>query len=455
MTPRRDPKKRTRGADSREIAQPGIDPQASEKLFPIAAERALIGHLILHPAALTEVTLPAGDLHSMVPRKVFEAIRSITESGCVVTFPAITAAVQQFGISPAEVSALSDASFRGARWQGYQHLVREGAARRRLYYAAQAMLDNIAYEEIDELRAGMYATLEHDTGHAPPEEDRFDRVLTKALTEPTDYVRTLIDGVDDRIYGVPRGSLVIIGARTSVGKTALAVDLATKWVKAGRRVSFLSLEMSAREVVARFAGSMTGIPVMDVHRRAADVTEQVVQGAALHLADRRKMGGVTLPILKARAHQHARLMGGIDALIVDYVQLVDPVQRIDESRYQAVGRISTELKDLGAALNCIVFAPAQVGRSVEDRTGADQAPRLSDLRESGNLEQDADHVWFVWKERRRKAKGLDPSATERTIVPGWRPVKLSVAKNRFGPVGTIDIQFDPVTMQFHELAAEE
>lgn len=200
--------------------------------------------------------------------------------------------------------------------------------------------------------------------------------------------------LDEMTHGLHGGELDIIAARPGQGKTVIALNITATMLRAGLRVLFFSLEMQARELIGRLASNMTGtfyrnIQTADLDQEQwANLTNFVthVRDAGLFVDDD---GDVTIADIRARARSQAAKTG-VDLVIVDYLQLVNGT---GENETIKVGNVSRGLKAMAKELDCPVIALAQLNRSIEQRT--DSKPRLSDLRQSGQIEQDADAVMFL------------------------------------------------------------
>ena len=238
----------------------------------------------------------------------------------------------------------------------------------------------------------------------------------------------------DRALCIAGGKLIVIGARPSVGKSALLLHLAMNALDAGRRVLLVSLEMSADEVVGRMAARQSGVPVQAISTHSLSETQlgRVVEGFSLLPGDRfsvcttaRTAQDVRREALRMRAD------GGLDLIVVDYLQLLD-AGRKTSNRTEAVGVISRTLKLLAVELNIPVLTASQLSRASE----RNDAPRLSDLRESGSIEQDADAVLLLHAANEKENPERD----------------LTLAKNRQGRCGGFKLLFSGEKMLFTEVA---
>ena len=237
----------------------------------------------------------------------------------------------------------------------------------------------------------------------------------------------------DRALCIAGGKLIVIGARPSVGKSALLLHLAMNALDAGRRVLLVSLEMGVDEVIGRMAARQSGVPVQAISTHSLSETQlgRVVEGFSLLPGDRfsvcttaRTAQDVRREALRMRAD------GGLDLIVVDYLQLLD-AGRKTSNRTEAVGVISRTLKLLAVELNIPVLTASQLSRASE----RNDAPRLSDLRESGSIEQDADAVLLLHAANEKENPERD----------------LTLAKNRQGRCGGFKLLFSGEKMLFTEV----
>jgi replicative DNA helicase len=251
-------------------------------------------------------------------------------------------------------------------------------------------------------------------------------------------VPTGFKDLDRLLAGLHAGDLAILAARPSVGKTALALNMAVNAAKKGTAVALFSLEMSAEQLVQRVLCSEARINLQDV--RTGYIKEQ--DWSAIHQA----MGRLaeldfsvddtpSISIFEVRTKARRQLRGKPRGLIiVDYLQLMQPQHRRSESnRTVEIGEISRGLKILAKELNAPVLALSQLSRAVEQRAG--KRPQLSDLRESGSIEQDADVVMFI-------DRNTDPHAEDADGRPAKGLAEIIVAKHRNGPTGSIPLVFN-------------
>lgn len=247
--------------------------------------------------------------------------------------------------------------------------------------------------------------------------------------------------LDKLTGGLQKSDLIILAARPSVGKTSLALGIAyNAAVRFNQRVGVYSLEMSAEQLAHRLLSMSTGV---DSHRLRQGFIEDEewarVSGAFGRLAEARifidDTAGLTIQELRSRARRLAAEQG-IDLLVIDYLQLMQG--RRGDNRVQEVSEISRGLKGLARELDIPVLSLSQLSRAVEGRQ--DHLPKLSDLRESGSIEQDADLVLFIYREE------LYQPETDRKGI-----AELHIAKHRNGPIGMVPMRFFANTARFTDL----
>jgi len=269
----------------------------------------------------------------------------------------------------------------------------------------------------------------------------FDRWLSDKLEgfEPDYPCRPHVYCLRPLVKCFEPGSLTIIAARPSMGKTQLALNLADYFASAGHRGLFYSLEMSHTALLRRLVGMRTGINPGHSWELLSEADKQKITTVAdglksmpTQIIDRIN----TLSAISSTSNSE-NYRRPINYIIVDYLQLVTGARIKGDTRDQEVGRISSELKGIAKRLNIAVIALAQLNRSVETR-GGDKRPQMSDLRDSGNLEQDADIIIFP---HRPEYYGILEDANGRRLKG---TAELIVAKNRNGEVGIVDCLFDPV-----------
>ncbi len=274
-----------------------------------------------------------------------------------------------------------------------------------------------------------------------------DRV-TEMSENPNDItgVPTGFYDLDKNTSGLQPGDLIILAARPSMGKTALAINIAEHVaLHEGLPVAVFSMEMGASQLAVRIVGSIgridqghlrTGKLTDDEWPRLTEAIEKL-RNISLHIDE---TPGLTVSELRANARRLARQCGKLGLIVVDYLQLMSTSMSGDENRATAVGEISRGLKMLAKELQCPVIALSQLSRGVESRT--DKRPMMSDLRESGAIEQDADVIMFIYRdEYYTKEACKEPGVAE-----------IIISKQRNGPTGTTKLGFVKHHTKFENLA---
>jgi replicative DNA helicase len=316
-------------------------------------------------------------------------------------------------------------------------LSRETAARELVERAERMMLE-VAHDDRQKKIRSIADILHEET-------DKLHRLsISKTALTGTPSGFKDIDGITG---GFQRGNLIVIAARPSMGKSALVANIAENAVLAGHSVALFSLEMSESELAQRFVASQARIKGEDLRRgRVAEARWPKILEACQRLAqaplfvDDSSDTGVLEVRAKSRRLHH-QLEGGLGLIIVDYLQLMRHEGRV-ESRVEQVGQISRGLKGLARELSVPVIALSQLSRAVEQR-GGEKKPILSDLRESGQIEQDSDLVMFIYREEYYDKESERPGEAD-----------IIIAKHRNGPVGDVVLTFQKDYPKFMNYAGE-
>ncbi|MBI1392059.1 MAG: replicative DNA helicase [Alphaproteobacteria bacterium] len=290
-------------------------------------------------------------------------------------------------------------------------------------------------------------------------------------------VATGLSDLDNMMGGLHPSDLVILAGRPSMGKTSLAVNIAVNAARAkmqaiaegrdddetGAVVGFFSLEMSADQIAMRILSEMAEVPSNEIRRGTIDQAQfdriyqktRELDALPLHIDD---TGGLSIAQVAARARRLKR-QKGLDLIVVDYLQLLSGSSRKGDNRVQEITEISVGLKALAKELHVPVIALSQLSRQVESRE--DKRPLLSDLRESGSIEQDADIVLFVYREEyylkrsEPKGDGDDASMSHAKWLERMEQVRgiaeVIIAKQRHGPIGNVPLRFEESLTKFSDL----
>lgn len=426
------------------------------------AEEALLGSILINPDAYYDVAqfLKPDDFYIHRHRWIWEVFTRLHERREPIDFLTVTTELDQLGQlneagGPAYLTALINNVPTSLHAETYGHLVEQTGIRRRMLEAAN-QIARLAYQEdisvemvMDEAEKQVFGVSERrSTRDLEPIQvvlsDYYDRIdeLSKRDEEifgvPTGFIDL------DRLLGGLQGSdLLIIAGRPGMGKTAFMLTVAKNAAQLHKKhVAIFSLEMANEQLVQRLISQETGI---DSHRlRTGKLTEdewpvfahavEVLSGTRIFLDDTPSLTPLQMRTKCRRLH----LEYGLDLVVVDYLQLMSSGSR-SENRVQEVSYISRNMKVLARELNVPVLAAAQLSRAVEQRT--DKEPQLSDLRESGSLEQDADIVMFIHRPEMYEKDKLKQNIAQ-----------IKVAKHRNGPVGTVELIFRSNLARFENAA---
>lgn len=436
--------------------------------FNIDAEQAVLAAMILDGDVVEEAvaSITADDFFKAAHKTIFTAIHMLVEQRTPVDQLTLVDKLDAMGelknVGGREyILTLADKSYSLANWASHISIVKNDSLLRDLIKAAVQIraLSESSTDDAD----GVVERAEKMLFDATEKRvaNSF-RPLSDIIVETMDILDNMA-GSQDKIVGVPTGfvdldkklggfrggDLVILAARTSVGKTALALNLAVNAAKAGGTVVFFSLEMPSAQVVQRILSSEAGIDSWKMRNnnlQQADfkalVTAQNELGSLKFFID--DSPAMTVMELRAKARRQLRdVKDGKGIIVIDYLQLMQPSRSggNNQQRYLEVGEISRNLKVLAKDLNVPILALSQLSRGVEQREN--KRPMLSDLRESGSIEQDADVVLF-----------LDRSKNEYEALEKDRPelgtANIIIGKNRNGQLGEVETVFLPEITTFRD-----
>jgi replicative DNA helicase len=446
--------------EPRRVTTPG-EPRQAPPAHDLDAEEALLGACLLaRPAigAALGVGLEPDDFYRPSHGLVFAALRRAYLDGKPVDGIVIAAALREAGTLEeaggsarlAELAAGAP-SLGAARAESYARIVRGSADERRMAgavaEAAEVLRRPGSPEEKRAEIAGLLGDVLVAAETAGPSSigDWSRLVLEEAEQGPPPRLTTGLVDLDRALGGgLVRGHLALLAARPSMGKTALALNVALGAARAGCPVLFETVEMPGREIVRRaLACSPRGVRLAELERVHED--ERVAEAAWRTQLDLAALplelveGDRSVPQIVARARRLAARPEGLALVVVDYLQLLDVPA--GERREREVAGISRHLKLLARELDVVVLAVAQLNREVERRT--DKRPMLADLKDSGQLEQDADVVMFIYRD-----EVYDPDSGDAGTA------ELGIAKHRNGPTGLVRLGWQPERTRFVGLAPD-
>ncbi|HLG59899.1 MAG TPA: replicative DNA helicase [Vicinamibacterales bacterium] len=438
----------------------------AERTLPhnLEAERSVLGAILVHNDAfnLAAQFIDSGDFYRDAHRRIFDKMVALNERRDAIDFVTLKEELARGGElddvgGPTYIASLADGVPRATNVEYYAKIVKEKATLRNLIYAANKILTN-AYEADqesdlildeaetaifavadDRLKAGFIAMRDLVKESFPKIEQLFEqkRLITGV---PTGFV-----DIDEMTRGLQPGDLVIVAARPSMGKTSLVLNIAQYVAtQPDHVVGFFSLEMSKEALFLRL---LTAEAQVDGHRLMSGAIGgkdygrishalETLSAMKLHIDDSANVGVLEMRA-KARRLQSEH---GLSLLIVDYIQLMTGRGRF-ENRTLELAAISRSLKGLAKELNIPIVVLSQLSRAPEARS--DHRPQLSDLRESGALEQDADVVVLIYRD---DVYNKDPNS------PDAGTAELILAKQRNGPTGTVRLAFLREQTRFANLA---
>jgi replicative DNA helicase len=433
------------------------------KLLPqnIEAEEAVLGALLIDPDAIIRVAtfLQAGDFHVQRHGMVYQAILDLHERREPADLVTLTDELErreqlsQVG-GPAFLTGLINATPTSIHVEYYARIVERTAVLRRLIDAA-GQIAKLAYQDVDDVDEVVDRAESIIFGVSEKRISRDLVPIRQALDDFYDRIEYLrehqgeiigiptgLADLDKLLGGFQRSDLVIIAGRPGMGKTSLALSIALQAARRwNKRIGIFSMEMSNEQVVQRLVSAETGIDSQRLRLGAIHDDEwptffqatSLLSTTQIFIDDTPAISALEMRTKARRLHAEH----GLDMIIVDYLQLMRGDLR-SENRVQEISFISRSLKALARELNIPVVALSQLSRAVEAR--ADRRPMLSDLRESGSIEQDADVVVFVYRDDM-----YDPDTEFPNIA------ELRVAKHRSGPTGIFSVYFKKELAQFVDL----
>ena len=475
---------------------------ASYRLAPhnLEAEQALLGAILVNNEAFYRVSdfLEPEHFYEGLHRQIYETAAQLIRVGKVatpITLKTFLPAEEQVGeitVSQYLVRLATQATTI-INAVDYGRSIYDLAIRRSLIgigedlvnVAFDSPVDHAPREQIEDAEKRLYELAE---------QGRYDggfHSFTDALKDAIDMasaayqrdghlsgIATGLRDLDRQMGGLQSSDLVVLAGRPAMGKTALATNIAFNIAKAymgetqpdgttravnGGIVGFFSLEMSSEQLATRIIAEQSGVSSSEIRRGSIDerqfnqivIASQEMQSIPFYIDH---TGGISISQLTARARRLKR-QRGLDMLIIDYLQLLQGSGKRSDNRVQELTEITTGLKALAKELNVPILALSQLSRQVESRD--DKRPQLSDLRESGSIEQDADVVMFVYREEYYLQRQMPKEGTEEFFK--WQAemeeiagvAEVIIGKQRHGPTGTVKLLFEGEFTRFSNLAQED
>jgi replicative DNA helicase len=440
-----------------------------ERTLPhnLEAEKSVLGAILIQNEAFNHAAelIDSKDFFRNAHSRIFEKMVVLSERGDAIDFITLKEELSKSGEletvgGPAYIASLADGVPRSANVEYYARIVKEKATLRNLIHSANKILVE-AYEAeqepdllLDEAERSIFAIAEGRirAGFVPLR----DLVQTSfAQIEKLQQQKGMVTGVptgfidlDEMTSGLQPSDLVLVAARPSMGKTSFVLNIAQHiGTSTDMTVGFFSLEMSKEQLFMRMLTSEARI---DAHRFRTGYLNEKDYGRLSHalgtLAEAKVFidDSASIGVLEMRAKaRRLKAEHGLHLLVIDYIQLMQGRGRF-ESRQAEIASISRSLKGLAKELNVPIVALSQLSRASETR--ADHRPQLSDLRESGALEQDADVVMFIYRAEQYRDSDGNPNTEEQGTA------EIIIGKQRNGPIGTAKLAFIKEHTRFENLA---
>ncbi|WP_298425435.1 replicative DNA helicase [Rhodoblastus sp.] len=476
-------------------------PEASIRTPPanIEAEQALLGAILVNNDAFDRVSdfLRPEHFAEELHRRIYETAGQLIRAGKLATPVTLKTFLGDHDLGgltiPQYLARLAAEATTIINAIDYGHAIHDLAVRRELITIGQDVV-NTAYDagvehsprgQIEEAERKLYAIAE--TGRYEGGFHRFSEALASAVDMAAraweregglSGIATGMNDLDRMMGGLQASDLIIVAGRPGMGKTALATNIAFNVARAYRSetrpdganvtlnggiVGFFSLEMSSEQLATRIIAEQAEVPGYKIRR--GDITEVEFHRISQAAREMQSIpfyidhtGGISIAQLTARARRLKR-QRGLDLLVVDYLQLLSGSRSRGDNRVQELTEITTGMKALAKELNVPIIALSQLSRQVEARD--DKRPQLSDLRESGSIEQDADVVIFVYREeyylknKQPREGTAEFTAWVSEMERAHGKAEVIIGKQRHGPTGTVELAFEGEYTRFSDLARDD
>ncbi len=431
--------------------------------FSAEAEQAVLGSILVDPSCLSQAAVYIGPEAFYLPQHsaIFEAMITTDASGKIIDPLVILDTLVQQGVydngsGRNYLFELAQMVPSTENVEMYAKIVREKFYMRTLIGISSETIESaVAQEEtadtlLDNAEQKIYNIRQGKTTNAPSKlkdiivNNVYD-TLKKITGEDKELYKGFTTGYSDLdkvLTGLNRSDLILIGARPAMGKTSFALNLARNVSAIGKRkVLFFSLEMTKEQLAMRVLGTEARVSSMKMRNGNISQDEWVRLGMATSALNDCELyfddtSNITVPEMKAKT----RRLGGVECVIIDYLGLIKGSTR-SENRVQEVSEITRNLKMMAKDLNIPIICCAQLSRGTEGR-GKSHRPQLSDLRESGSIEQDADIVMMLYRPDYYSGEKDDDGSDDGSAAAEANIAEVIVAKNRHGETGTVQFAFD-------------
>ncbi|MDD4319784.1 MAG: replicative DNA helicase [Candidatus Peribacteraceae bacterium] len=431
----------------------------------LEAERTVLGALLLDPDAIVKVSdlLIPEDFYDPTYRMVYEAVFELYQGHEPIDFVTVSSKlmdnkkVQDIGGS-AFLAELASAVPTSSHIYQYAQIVKTKSVHRRIIGAGQKIaglgyeVERPVAELLEEVEKTVFAVtnafIREKFIHIREVLDaRYEKFAEMHESKDDNVVKGVPTGftaLDTKLSGLQPSDLVILAARPSMGKTSLALNIAMNAaIRSHKTVGVFSLEMSKEQLVDRLFASMLGVDSWKLQRGKLDDSDFQNMGPIMDELNKASIFiddsvASSLPELRAKARR-LQMEHGLDLLIIDYLQLMSTGNNsYAGNRVQEISEISRSLKQVGRELHIPILALSQLSRAVETRPG--NIPQLSDLRDSGSIEQDADVVLMMYREDYYEEDSDRPGMTD-----------IYIRKHRNGPTGRVELHFKKEQMRFYDV----
>ncbi|MEM7001213.1 MAG: replicative DNA helicase [Pseudomonadota bacterium] len=452
------------------MSEYSLEPEAPVNLkvppHSIEAEQSVLGGLMLNNDAWFDLVelIGAADFYRTQHQIIFESMMALANADEPLDAVTVAEKLRSQGLLEKAgdviyLAELAESTPGASNVLAYAKIVRERSVMRQLVGAANKIADSVFTPEgrdsdalVEMAERAVFEIAEHRGNDGGPE--KAAPLLQRAVQRVEELfqnkgaitgVATGFTDLDQRTAGLQKSDLVIVAARPSMGKTAFSVNIVEHAVMQGSSVLVFSMEMPSEQIVMRMLSSLgridqTRLRTGDLH----DDDWSRFTGAVSQLRDKRlyvdDTPALTPGDVRSRARRVAREAGGLDMVVVDYLQLMRTADK-SESRAGEISEISRSLKALAKEMRCPVIALSQLNRALEQRP--DKRPLMSDLRESGAIEQDADVILFIYRDEVYHDDTEDKGVAE-----------IIIGKQRNGPIGKVRLSFTGNLTKFDNLAPD-
>ncbi|MDO4604449.1 MAG: replicative DNA helicase [Helcococcus sp.] len=430
----------------------------------IRTERAILGLAIVHNELINNLMekIKSEDFQDLRNALVFKAIAQLNMKHNSIDFNMVNSQLEFMGNlseigGETYVMELIDPTYFKANYDSYLEIVKEKSTRRKLLKFGDDVLNKVStsQEKSEELIANFSTQLFNLSEYNNKEglvrlsdtiEEAFN-YMTEMASNQSDItgISTGFRDIDRQLSGFQNSDFLLLAARPSVGKTALGIHMGLNAALTGKKVAVFSLEMSRRQIFQRVLSIITRVELQDIISGNIKKEDWPLlyksitkfQEIDMYIDD---TASISITELRAKS-KRMKIEKGLDLIVIDYLQLMTADMGRNDNRQQEISNISRGLKALAKELNIPVLALSQLSRKSEERSN--KRPMLSDLRESGAIEQDADVVMMLYRD-----DYYDEDSEEQNII------EVITAKHRNGPTGTNKLYFKKENTSFHDFGKE-